>query len=43
MIILLVRHGETDNNLLGTRGIVGNNAPLNENGIAQANVAAKNI
>ncbi len=41
MIILLVRHGETDTNALGMNGIVGNDAPLNETGKAQANTAAK--
>lgn len=41
MIILLVRHGETDNNVLGMSGVVGNDASLNENGKAQANMAAK--
>ena len=41
MIILLVRHGETDTNALGMNGIVGNDAPLNETGKAQANTAAR--
>ena len=40
MIILLVRHGETDTNALGMNGIVGNNAPLNENGRVQVSTAA---
>jgi len=41
MIILLVRHGETDTNALGMNGIVGNDAPLNETGKAQATTAAR--
>lgn len=41
MIILLVRHGETEHNLLGMQGVVGNDAPLNGTGRAQAERAAK--
>jgi probable phosphoglycerate mutase len=41
MNILLVRHGETDNNRLGMSGIVGNDAPLIENGRSQAIVASE--
>ena len=41
MIILLVRHGETDTNVIGMSGIVGNDAPLNETGKTQAAVAAQ--
>lgn len=40
MIVLLVRHGETEHNLLGMKGIVGNDAPLNVTGQNQAGVAA---
>lgn len=41
MIILLVRHGETNTNALGMSAVVGNDAPLNENGKRQAVIAAK--
>ena len=41
MKILLVRHGETDNNVIGMSSVVGNNAPINKNGIVQADTAAK--
>lgn len=41
MIILLVRHGETDSNALGMSGVVGNDDPLNQKGEAHANIAAK--
>lgn len=41
MIILLVRHGETENNVLGMGGIVGNDAHLNDKGIEQAKLASR--
>jgi broad specificity phosphatase PhoE len=41
MKILFVRHGETAHNLLGMQGVVGNDAPLNEQGQEQARQAAQ--
>ena len=43
MELFLVRHGQTDHNILDKAGIAGNNAPLNETGIAQAKKAAEII
>ncbi|MGH7237963.1 MAG: histidine phosphatase family protein, partial [Candidatus Saccharimonadales bacterium] len=36
MILLFVRHGETNSTILGMGEVVGNDDPLNQNGVNQA-------